>query len=707
MACAYDLKVLAMAIEENYRVGNMTSEEYEKLRESLFKIQAALDDCYDGLKATNSFYKEVEEYRNYIFESIEQLAAATVSLADRIDVIQEEIASLQRELDTILASHKKPFTNTDDLQDYLNSLAGNNATTPSDPAKVSVEEGTNIEDLTIPKDTHVEIDVIDKDGNGGTDDLQAYLNGLVNVSEGGSLTMKGKWVVPTGALNPRIEVRGIIDIYATIVIEGTREEVIHVYSGGTANWRGEMQGGKIVNEGELNHYSGSTDYIENRGTAKHTGGTCHHVVNYKTYTFSGGTIDGSASPYTCAFENHGTAHLTGGTIIHHTTLIYIVKGATTYIDGAHLDDSNATTTVLAYDDFHIRGDYAPKSIVIDNGVCIHFLTAWTVRWHITFIDNRTTIRKVIFHSEKFNVTEDYIKYIDFILPDGYRWYYNPTDNGLEIRDKKVYDTDDLQHFLDLLKTNPGTASDPVVLDGDNHTVPLPLDNAGVFRFPDNTYIVVRDIIFRYVSPTAKRRWTVPSGSTVVLRNVTIDGGDGASNYEDADIFVDGGSLHIDNVVFVNVHLNITHTIYIRSAVTARIYIRYTKDGALAAGDRIAEGAEGYYLTDSDVLRFTHIDYDGVQNLWQFRRNGNVIELYLSDPSGIAAVEADAEPRACISPDGTLRLSGISADEPCAVFRTDGTLLVKGTASELTARPVILAPGAYILRTRNASLKFVR
>ena len=97
----------------------------------------------------------------------------------------------------------------------------------------------------------------------------------------------------------------------------------------------------------------------------------------------------------------------------------------------------------------------------------------------------------------------------------------------------------------------------------------------------------------------------------------------------------------------------------------------------------------------------------MQNLWQFRRNGNVIELYLSDPSGIAAVEADAEPRACISPDGTLRLSGISAAEPCAVFRTDGTLLVKGTASELTARPVILAPGAYILRTRNASLKFVR
>ncbi|MDY4926144.1 MAG: hypothetical protein SO142_02840, partial [Prevotella sp.] len=698
--CQSDSKEIEDRLESYYKQGLLTEIEY---RNYILRIAAINDD----ISVANQYLSTYEGLHPVFYgkKSVEVCERYAIELEDKICMISAEIDDLLCNLENLAASRKKPFTNTDDLQDYLNSLAGNNATTPSDPAKVSVEKGTNIEDLTIPKDTHVEIDI---DGNGGgTDDLQAYLNGLVNVSGGGSLTIKGKWVVLSGALNPRIEVRGIIDIYATIVIEGTREEVIHVYSGGTANWRGEMQGGKIVNEGELNHYSGSTDYIENRGTAKHTGGTCHHVVNYKTYTFSGGTIDGSASPYTCSFENHGTAHLTGGTIIHHTTLIYIVKGATTYIDGAHLDDSNATTTVLAYDDFHIRGDYAPKSIVIDNGVCIHFLTAWTVRWHITFIDNRTTIRKVIFHSENFNVTEDYIKYIDFILPDGYRWYYNPADNGLEIRDKKVYDTDDLQHFLDLLKTNPGTASDPVVLDGDNHTVPLPLDNAGGFRFPDNTYIVVRDIIFRYVSPTAKRRWTVPSGSTVVLRNVTIDGGDGASNYEDAEIFVDGGSLHIDNVVFVNVHLNITRTIYIRSAVTSSIYIRYTKDGALSAGDRIAEGAEGYYLTDSDVRWFTHIDYDGVQNLWQFRRNGNVIELYLSDPSGIAAVEAAAEPRACISPDGTLRLSGISAAEPCAVFRTDGTLLVKGTASELTARPVILAPGAYILRTRNASLKFVR
>ena len=161
------------------------------------------------------------------------------------------------------------------------------------------------------------------------------------------------------------------------------------------------------------------------------------------------------------------------------------------------------------------------------------------------------------------------------------------------------------------------------------------------------------------------------------------------------------------MVFVNVHLNITRTIYIRSAVTARIYIRYTKDGALAAGDRIAEGVNMYYLSDSDAQWFRHIDYDGSQNLWQLRRNGNVIELYLSDPSGISTVDADGTARAYVSPDGTLCLSGIPADEPCAVFRTDGTLVAKGTAADLAARPVILAPGAYILRSRTASMKFVR
>lgn len=702
--CSKRLEETAIAIGENYSVGNLTSEDYEKLRKRCDAFHAELTKCCAEFNTISSFI-EAGYYAEGDIWSL-QVQIETVSV--EIDEIQEGIASLQSDLDSILASHKKTFTNTDDLQDYLNSLAQNNETTPEAPAKVSVADGTELDNVEIPEGTHVEIDIEGDGGDGGEsgDDLQAYLNGLVTVKEGGSLTLRGNYTL-RGARTTTFTVYGVLDIYATIIVEGTREEVIYVYNGGTANWRGEMQGGKIVNEGELNHYSGSTDYIENRGTANHRGGVCHHVVNYKTYYLTGGTIDGSAAPYTCAFENHGTARLAGGTVIHRQTLIYIVKGATTYVDGSTLDDSNATTTVLAYDDFHIRGDYAPKSIVIDYGVCIHFITVWTVRWHITFIDNRTTIRKVIFHSDVFDVNDDYIKYIDFTLPDRYRWYYNVSDNGLEIRDDKVFDADDLQYFLDLLKTRPGTAADPIVLDGGSHTVPLPLDESGTFRFPGNTYIIVRDIIFRYVSPAAKRRWTVPSGSTVVLRDVTIDGGEGASNYEDADIFVDGGDLYIDNVVFVNIHLNITRTIYISSAVKSWIYIRYTKDGAPAAGDRIAEGAGTYYLTDSDAQWFRHIDYDGWQNLWQLRRNGNVIELYLSDPSGIGAVEADGNAKAYIDASGTLRLSGIPADESCSVFRTDGTLVVKGTAAELTARPVILSSGAYILRSRTATMKFIR
>ena len=99
----------------------------------------------ERLEAANSFYKEVEEYRNYIYELIELLPLETSVLESEIDFLQEDISSLQRELDTILASHKKPFTNTDDLQDYLNSLAQNKETTPEDPAKVPVADGTEIE----------------------------------------------------------------------------------------------------------------------------------------------------------------------------------------------------------------------------------------------------------------------------------------------------------------------------------------------------------------------------------------------------------------------------------------------------------------------------------------------------------------------------------------------------------------------------------
>ena len=675
----------------------MTSEEYKKLRESLENIVAALTDCNVRLKATNSLYKEVEEYRNYIYELIPQLSLVTSELAYRIDVIQEDISSLQRELDTILASHKKPFTNTDDLQDYLNSLAQNNETTPEDPAKVPVADGTEIKDIVIPEGTHVEIDI---DGNGGesTDDLQAYLNGLVNVSEGSSLTIKGKWVVPTGALNPRIEVHGIIDIYATIVIEGTREEVVRVYGGGTANWRGNMPTGKIHNEGTLNHYSGTTGHIENHGTANHSGGTCHHVVNYKTYTFSGGTIDGNGSAFDYAFENHGTAHLTGGTIIHRHTLIYIVKGATTYIDGTKLDDSNAMTTIRAYEDFHMRGDYEPVNIELYYGVRIHFLTSWTVRWHITFIDNRVTVRKVIFMSDDFTFDDRNIQYIDYPLPDGYRWYWNRQENGIELRDDRVYDSDDLQNFLDGLASNPGTSLEPRRLYGDGHTVYINRR----FSFPALTHVLIRDI--RLIFDGSDGRWDIPSGTTVYLCDTKVENdGEGVSGLHVH------GDLYLEKTIFLNVHLYLYRTLYIWDRITSPLYIHYIADGGLNGGERIAEGADGYILTESDLQNLIYSDEPTDGHDWYLMLEGNAIVLADRNITGIGGIHGGdtATPRAAFTPDGTLRISGTSPDTPCMLFRTDGTRIATGTAAEIATKAMGIAKGHYILRIGSETLKLVR
>ena len=696
-ACKEALEVLAIAIEKNHSVGNLTSEEYAKLRESLFDIQDALTDCNVSLKYTNSFYKEVEEYRNYIYYSIELLLNDTRVLEYRIEVIEADISSLQRELDTILASHKKTITNTDDLQDYLNSLAQNNETTPDAPAKVSVEKGTEIEDFVIPEGTHVEIDI---DGNGGesTDDLQAYLNGLVNVSEGSSLTIKGKWVVPTGALNPRIEVRGIIDIYATIILEGTREEVVRVYGGGTANWRGNMPTGKIHNEGTLNHYSGTTGHIENHGTANHSGGTCHHVVNYKTYTFSGGTIDGNGSTFDYAFENHGTAHLTGGTIIHRHTLIYIVKGATTYIDGTKLDDSNATTTIRAYEDFHMRGDYEPVNIELYYGVRIHFLTSWTVRWHITFIDNRVTVRKVIFMSDDFTFDDRNIQYIDYPLPDGYRWYWNREENGIELRDDRVYDSDDLQNFLDGLASNPGTSLEPRRLYGDGHTVYINRR----FSFPALTHVLIRDI--RLIFDGADGRWDIPSGTTVYLCDTKVENdGEGVSGLHVH------GDLYLEKTIFLNVHLYLYRTLYIWDRITSPLYIHYIADGGLNGGERIAEGADGYILTESDLQNLIYSDEPTDGHDWHLMLDGNAIVLADRNITGIGGIHGGdtATPRAAFTPDGTLRISGTSPDTPCMLFRTDGTRIATGTAAEIATKAMGIAKGHYILRIGSETLKLVR
>lgn len=697
LACDKALEVVAKAISENYRVGNLTSEESEKLRASYYELLPDLDACCAELKATNSLYKEVEEYRNYIYESIRQLAEMTSVLAYNIDEIQELIASLQRELDTILASHKKPFTNTDDLQDYLNSLAQNNETTPEDPAKVPVADGTEIKDIVIPEGTHVEIDI---DGNGGesTDDLQAYLNGLVNVSEGSSLTIKGKWVVPTGALNPRIDVRGIIDIYATIILEGTREEVVRVYGGGTANWRGNMPTGKIHNEGTLNHYSGTIGHIENHGTTNHSGGTCHHVVNYKTYTFSGGTIDGNGSAFDYAFENHGTAHLTGGTIIHRHTLIYIVKGATTYIDGTMLDDRNAMTTIRAYEDFHMRGDYEPVNIELYYGVRIHFLTSWTVRWHITFIDNRVTVRKVIFMSDDFTFDDRNIQYIDYPLPDGYRWYWNREENGIELRDDRVYDSDDLQNFLDGLASNPGTSLEPRRLYGDGHTVYINRR----FSFPALTHVLIRDI--RLVFDGADGRWDIPSGTTVYLCDTKVENdGEGVSGLHVH------GDLYLEKTIFLNVHLYLYRTLYIWDRITSPLYIHYIADGGLNGGERIAEGADGYILTESDLQNLIYSDEPTDGHDWYLMLDGNAIVLADRNITGIGGIHGGdtATPRAAFTPDGTLRISGTSSDTPCSLFRTDGTRIATGTAAEIATKAMGIAKGQYILRIGSETLKLVR
>ena len=696
-ACEEASEVLAKAIEENYRVGNLTSEELEKFTASFRDLQPDFVEFRERLEAANSFYKEVEEYRNYIYELIEQLPLETDVLAERIYLLQEDIASLQRELDTILASHKKPFTNTDDLQDYLNSLAQNKETTPDAPAKVSVADGTEIEDFVIPEGTHVEIDI---DGNGGesTDDLQAYLNGLVNVSEGSSLTIKGKWVVPTGALNPRIDVRGIIDIYATIILEGTREEVVRVYGGGTANWRGNMPTGKIHNEGTLNHYSGTTGHIENHGTVNHSGGTCHHVVNYKTYTFSGGTIDGNGSTFDYAFENHGTAHLTGGTIIHRHTLIYIVKGATTYIDGTKLDDSNAMTTIRAYEDFHMRGDYEPVNIELYYGVRIHFLTSWTVRWHITFIDNRVTVRKVIFMSDDFTFDDRNIQYIDYPLPDGYRWYWNRQENGIELRDDRVYDSDDLQNFLDGLASNPGTSLEPRRLYGDGHTVYINRR----FSFPALTHVLIRDI--RLIFDGADGRWDIPSGTTVYLCDTKVENdGGGVSGLHVH------GDLYLEKSIFLNVHLYLYRTLYIWDRITSPLYIHYIADGGLNGGERIAEGADGYILTESDLQNLIYSDEPADGHDWHLMLDGNAIVLADRNVTGIGGIHGGdtTAPRAAFTPDGTLRISGTSPDTPCSLYRTDGTRIATGTAAEIATKAMGIAKGHYILRIGSETLKLVR
>lgn len=697
--CAEQTHEIEVRLESYYKQGLLTEEEFRIYVTELTNISATI-------KVVDQYLSIYMNLRSVFYgkKSVEVCEKYAADLEMHIYVIEAEIKDLVAALQSLVSSRKKTFSNTDDLQDYLNSLAGNNATTPEDPAKVSVADGTEIDDIVIPEGTHVEIDV---DGNGGEsgDDLQAYLNGLVTVNEGASLTLRGNYTL-RGTRTTTFAVHGTIDIYATIILEGTKTEVVHIYNGGTVNWRGNMTSGKIVNEGTLNLYSGTTDYVENRGTAQHYAGICHHIVNHETYYLKGGSINTTGTEYGYAFENYGTAHLTGGTIVSSKTLIINYVNSKTYIDGVKLDDSNATSTIISYSDFHIRGDYSPKHIVLDNGVRINFITVWTVRWHITFIDNRTTIRKVIFHSDEFDLNDDFIQFIDFDLPDGYRWYYNATEKGIELRDTKVYDSDDLQAFLDRLAKSSGSASDPVILDGDNHTVDVTMDANGRFEFPGNSNVEVRNIIFRFVSTTSHKTWYIPSGSTVILNNVTLDGGEDEYGNDNAEMMVDGGQLFVNNVVFINLHLNINCTIYICSPLSSRIYLVYDNNGEIVDGTHVAEGRMGYVLTEADLDKFGYYDYYGSGKLWKFVLAGNAIELY-QEISGINTLSENNHPRVYVDGVGKLNITGVSLDAQCFIYSSEGALVKAGTVAEVTASDGMLARGCYVLKVGTTTVKFVR
>ena len=692
-----DFSYMRKLVDDYHQKGFMTEDECDIFIKQILLIQEAINAINIRLNVCEGL-RPVFYGKNSVLEGEKYAAEIEIELAR----IREKIASLQSDLDATLASHKKTFTNTDDLQDFLNNLGKNNETTEDNPATVTIADGTVLDNIDIPEGTHVEMNV-EGDSN---DDLQAFIDGLVTVKYGSSLRLNGNYVVRGENTSATLLVHGTIDIYATIILEGTKTEVVHIYNGGTANWRGNMTSGKIVNEGTLNIHSGTTHYIENHGTVQHNTGVCHHIDNYKTYYMKGGSINASNTEYDNAFENCGTAYLTGGTIVSSKILIINYVNSKTYIDGVKLDDSNATSTIISYSDFHIRGDYSPKHIILDRGVRINFTSVWTVRWHITFIDNRTTIRKVIFHSDEFDLNDDFIQFIDFDLPDGYRWYYNAEEKGIEMRDSKVYDSDDLQAFLDRLAKFAGTASEPVILEGDNHTIDVETDADRLFELPANSYVEIRNVIFRIVSDVSQKRWHIPSGSTLILNNVALNAGEEEEDDDRAELAVEGGKLYINNVVFINIRLTLNGTVYVCSPLSSRIYLSYENNDEIVNGVHVAEGCNGYVLTEADLDKFVYCDLDDSSDIWKFLLAENAIELY-QEVSGMEKVSGDNHPQIYADEAGRLNIVGVPQDAQCFIYNSEGILIRKGTVSEITASGSIPAKGCYVLKVGKTAMKFVR
>lgn len=282
--------------------------------------------------------------------------------------------------------------------------------------------------------------------------LPFYVGGKTNIviQSGTAVTMRNiDFILKDGAKdNGYIYVEGTLIIDVNINI--TRiHRLIRVLPGGRVIWKGGNGTGTDITKefiyvekgGSLEYYGGTISGGEfgfhGYGTIYiydgNIGGTKYGGYTYPsgTTTISGGTISGG-------YYNGGITYVTGGTFLGGGSgtgshVYYNGKGGTTTITGG-IFGSGGSGTIYNDGILNLGGDgYTYDAIYNGANGRIYIIGKLNIiiRIHISITDIILDT-PIILGGDGYVLTEDDIKHIQIVLPNGYSWKYNPTLRGIII-----------------------------------------------------------------------------------------------------------------------------------------------------------------------------------------------------------------------------------------------------------------------------------
>lgn len=345
--------------------------------------------------------------------------------------------------------HVKLWKKQQNLQDWLDNLPPEGADT-KEPIEYPIPSGG-----------------IDADGPGTIGGgIQAILDGMgpkggnlpfyvgdktnFHIQSGTIVTMRNiDFILKDGAKdNGYIYVEGtlIIDININI----TRiHRLIRVLPGGRVIWKGGSGTGTDITKEFI--------YVEKGGTLEYYGGTIsggefgfHGFgtiyiydgniggTKYGGYTYSSGTTTISGGTISGGYFNGGITFVTGGTFVGGGSGIgnhvyYNGKGGTTTITGG-IFGSSGSGNIYNDGNLNLGGDgYIYDAIYNGTNGRIYIIGKLNIiiRIHISITDIILDT-PIILGGDGYVLTEEDIKHIQIVLPNGYSWKYNPTLRGIII-----------------------------------------------------------------------------------------------------------------------------------------------------------------------------------------------------------------------------------------------------------------------------------